>query len=94
MFYPTDEEDQYEWSHTLFKLEHNGEIFRARSANRLMPLEEIKISDLEIESSPIPKENLYPLYPGELCMAPNPLPDDCYVKKHNPMLYDTPLALS
>ena len=46
VWYPTDEEDQYEWSHTLIKLEHNNDIFQARSTNRLMKLEEIKISDL------------------------------------------------
>lgn len=94
VWYPTSEEDQEEWSHTLIKLEHNNDIFQARSTSRLMKLEEIKISDLEIESSPIPKENIYPLYPGELLVAPNPLPDDYYVKKQNLMLYDTPLALS
>lgn len=94
MWYPTGEEHQYEWSHTLIKLEHNSRIFQARSTSRLIDLDEIKISDLEIDSSPIPREHLYPLYPGELCTAPHPLPDDCYVKVQNLMLYDTPLALS
>ena len=93
MWYPTGEEEQYEWSHTLIKVEHNNETFQARSSNRLMDLDKIKLSDLEIESSPIPKEYLYPLYPSKLCTAPPPLPDDCYVKVHNLMLYDTPLAL-
>ena len=46
VWYPTGEEDQNEWSNTLIKLEHNNEIFQARSTNRLMKLDEIKISDL------------------------------------------------
>lgn len=94
VWHPAGEGKRPQWSHTMIKFEHKNEIYQARSNKRLMNPEKIQLSDLEIESSPIPRENLYAAYPGGLSIAPYPLPNDCFLKKHKLMLYDTPLRLS
>lgn len=57
VWYPTGEDDQYEWSYTLVKLENNSDIFQARSTSQLMELD-------ETESSLIPRRKPLPSVPA------------------------------
>ena len=82
-----------EWSYTLIKLSDGDEVYQSRSQERLIwPYSDIKISDLEIDPTPIPKAHRFPLYLDEdkLTKAPNPLPGTLYEKQMQLALYDHP----
>ena len=78
---PTGEDDKREWSYTLIKLEEGDDVYQARHNNRWTELDKIKIADLEIEPSLIPRENLRPLYQEQLTKTPHPLPDEYNEKR-------------
>ena len=80
--------DDFEWSYTSILLQEGENFYKARSDKRMMPLEKIDLSELEIDSRPIPNKHYRPPVSARLTVASTPTPDDCHEKLPQLILYN------
>lgn len=73
--------DDFEFDHFSITLANGMEIFRGRSARKYTLDQEIDTSDLDCHLVPLPPEDLWPPLTDDLTRAPDPLPNDVFLKR-------------
>jgi len=77
--------DDVAFSHTTIILKQDDDFFHARTSRRYRSAAEINADELEVH--PIPPSAIWPPLSPDLTQAPNPLPDNCYVKRPSLLYY-------
>jgi serine/threonine protein kinase len=60
-------------------LEKDSTFFYAYTFEPRQRIKDVKIDELDLH--PIPNEEIYPSFVSGITLAPDPLPDDCYIKR-------------
>ena len=73
-----EDEDELIFDHYLIILSQDTDLFIARSHSKVTVDQDIEALDCPLTL--VPKANLYPPYTNDLMLAPDPLPNDTFLK--------------
>jgi serine/threonine protein kinase len=73
------------FSHTKIILREGDQYYYAITSRRYLPTSEVDL--LELDPVPIPASQIWPPFPTHFARAPEPLPQDCYVKRPSLLYY-------
>lgn len=73
--------DDWTFDHYSILLSQGTQVFKAQSQLEFPIHVELDAEQLDCALTPIPKEDLWPPFTGNLTLAPHPLPNDTFLKK-------------
>jgi serine/threonine protein kinase len=81
-----EEEGELVFSHTSVILRDGDQYSHATTSRRYGSTSEVDLRELD-NPIPIPSSKIWPPFPAHFTRAPDPLPQDCYVKRPNLLDY-------
>jgi hypothetical protein len=80
-----EEDGDLAFSHTKIILREGYQYYYAITSRRYLTTSEV--DPLQLDPTPIPASQIWPPFPTHFTRAPEPLPQDCYVKRPSLLYY-------
>jgi len=92
IFHSVRNDGDYSYLHTKIILKEGDQYYYAISTRRHHIFSKVDLHELDLVL--IPVSQIWPPFPTQFGRAPEPLPQDCYVKRPSLMQYDEPKDLA
>lgn len=76
-----DKDGDLVFHHTKFILKDGDQYYYARDSRRQRHISEADLSELKL--IPIPVSTIWPVFPTHFTRVPEPLPQNCHIKRHD-----------